>query len=91
MADASPDPADAVEDTVKSLRSKCETASRFGVNGRYLILEAARKVAAAEKGAQQPIQQEQLADGRYRSPPTAPAPDFSRPASDIRSLCQQRL
>jgi hypothetical protein len=38
---------------LKDLRSKCEQAPRYGVNGRYLILQAAKAVAAQERQQQQ--------------------------------------
>lgn len=38
---------------LQDLRSKCEQAPRYGVNGRYLILQAAKAVAEQERQQQQ--------------------------------------
>jgi hypothetical protein len=38
---------------LKDLRNKCEQAPRYGVNGRYLILQAAKAVAEQERQQQQ--------------------------------------
>lgn len=46
----------AEEDSVpalKDLRQKCEQAPRYGVNGRYLILQAARSIAHKEQQQQE--------------------------------------
>lgn len=54
---------DQLESTLKGLRQECQAAPTYGVNGRALILQAARLIAEREAADHVPNAQGQSVDG----------------------------